>query len=432
MRFQSLALGATALVGYLTPVGAAISSLSIQRKVVDYVVDCMGDEIYDTSFLSGQAYQRTRFHPCVEAAKESILPTAGISNLKRWVRHYALHGELKAETKERIKMLRQKHPNQFRLAGEEMWNQHDTDMLKSIVDADPDLYLDEIQSEMVFAGRRCYSLSYIWKKLTSNAIQYSLRRAIEIATERDEEERSRYLSARKTALKRPDMALFIDETFKDRNAARRKRKWGRRGRRRQYRAPLSFAGSHDQRYSVLAACDINGFVIEACERVGAKTSPSDTDETHGTIDADRFELWVENFLCPVLGRYEFEEPRSVVILDNASTHHTPRVKELIQAAGAEILYTAPYSPDLNPIEEMFSKYKAMLRRHRNISLEDAHVAALLSITPFDARGYFRNASVPGGEVEEAEEEEEGVVAAIATACAAVSSVVALLHSQGQV
>ena len=432
MYFNRLAVVLTAIAGHVLPVGASVwNSRFLHQSVIDYVVDCMGDEIYDVSFLSGRR-TRTRFHACAKEAKATILPRANLGNLKEWVKHYVLHGESKTDTAERLRILKAKYPEEYRDIGRQGdWSAHDTHTLKSIVEENPDAYLDEIQKEMVFAGRKCYSLSYIWKQLTGNAIKYSLKRAIEIAAERDEEERARYLESREIGLARPEMAVFIDETFKGKNDGRRKRRWGRKGKKASYRRPLTFTGSHDRRYSMLAAADVNGFVFEACEIVYAKTSSTDNDPTRGTIDAERFELWVEEFLCPTLGNYALQEPRSLVILDNASTHHTARVRELIRATGAEILYTAPYSPDLNPIEEMFAKYKMMLRRHQNLSLEDAHVAALLSVTPSDARGYYRNAKVPGCEMEE--EVEEAAAAFNTQVNAAVSSVVAALgtaHSLG--
>ena len=425
MRFNVLALGLTMIAGYVLPVGASVlNSRFFQQRVIDYVIDCMGDEIYDVSFISGRR-TRTRFHPCTREASYKIMPQADVSNLKTWVKHYVLHGELKVDTIERLRILKAKFPEEFRDVGRRGdWNAHDTDTLKRIVDENPDAYLDEIQKEMVFAGRKCYSLSYIWKQLTGNTIRYSLKRAIEIAAERDEEERRRYLESREIGLPRPEMAIFIDETYKGQNDGRRKRRWGRKGKKATYRRPLTFTGSHDRRYSLLAAADINGFVIEACEQVFAKTSATDTDPTRGTIDAERFELWVEEFLCPTLGNYDLEEPRSLVILDNASTHHTARVRELIRATGAEVLYTAPYSPDLNPVEEMFSKYKAMLRRHQHLPLEDAHMVALLSVTPSDARGYYRNAKVPGSEMEE--EVEEAAAAFISQSNAVFASLGAAL------
>jgi len=87
------------------------------------------------------------------------------------------------------------------------------------------------------------------------------------------------------------------------------------------------------------------------------------DGSAGTVDSLHFEQWVEHYLCPILGRYDEDAPRSIVVMDNASTHIDSRVAQLIRATGAYILYTAPYCPDLNPIELGFNIYKAHLKRN---------------------------------------------------------------------
>ena len=76
----------------------------------------------------------------------------------------------------------------------------------------------------------------------------------------------------------------------------------------------------------------------------------------GPINRDAFEAYVEQILVPDLG------PGDVVIMDNLSSHKGPRVRALIEAAGATVRFLPPYSPDFNPIEKAFSKLKAMLRK----------------------------------------------------------------------
>ena len=71
----------------------------------------------------------------------------------------------------------------------------------------------------------------------------------------------------------------------------------------------------------------------------------------------------------VLGDYAKGEPRSVVVLDNASVHHSEYVVHVITTAGAKVIYTAPYSPDLNPIELMFGQNKASLKRVKEKTAE---------------------------------------------------------------
>ena len=112
---------------------------------------------------------------------------------------------------------------------------------------------------------------------------------------------------------------------------------------------------------MLAAGDINGFIIESIDVVHRERSARDTCPLRGTTGMERFELWVEEKLCPVLGNWANSEPRSIIVIDNATIHHSERVRGLIMATGAKMIYTAPYSPDLNPIEYYFGVYKSYLK-----------------------------------------------------------------------
>ena len=76
----------------------------------------------------------------------------------------------------------------------------------------------------------------------------------------------------------------------------------------------------------------------------------------GPINAVAFEAYVEQFLVP-----EFK-PGAIVVMDNLSSHKRPKVAALIEAAGASLLHLPPYSPDFNPIEKLFAKFKALLRK----------------------------------------------------------------------
>jgi transposase len=76
----------------------------------------------------------------------------------------------------------------------------------------------------------------------------------------------------------------------------------------------------------------------------------------GPMTGPAFCAYVEQFLAPALG------PGDVVVLDNLAAHGVEGVRQAIAAAGASILYLPPYSPDLNPIEQLFAKLKALLRK----------------------------------------------------------------------
>jgi len=82
------------------------------------------------------------------------------------------------------------------------------------------------------------------------------------------------------------------------------------------------------------------------------------------MDGERFPAYLRQFLCPTL------RPGDIVILDNLSTHKVAGVKQAIAAAGAALIYLPPYSPDLNPIEKLFAKLKALLRKAAKRSVDD--------------------------------------------------------------
>lgn len=107
----------------------------------------------------------------------------------------------------------------------------------------------------------------------------------------------------------------------------------------------------------------------------------------GATDAEVFEGYVEHFLAPSLSAGQ------VLIMDKLGAHRTQRVRELIEARGADLVFLPSYSPDLNPIEEAFSKIKAIVRKagaRTREALIEAIGEALLAVTPEDALGWFRH------------------------------------------
>ena len=107
----------------------------------------------------------------------------------------------------------------------------------------------------------------------------------------------------------------------------------------------------------------------------------------GAVNADVFESFVEQVLVPAL------KPGDVVVMDNLSSHKRARTRELIEGAGAELAFLPPYSPDLNPIEMVFSKVKQRLRslscRTRD-QLWRSMQRVLDTVTPSDAANCYRH------------------------------------------
>lgn len=107
--------------------------------------------------------------------------------------------------------------------------------------------------------------------------------------------------------------------------------------------------------------------------------------TGGSVDSKAFIAYVEHILCPTLLAGQ------IVILDNYSIHKHARVRELIEARGCQLLFLPTYSPDFNPIENAFSKIKALLRKAKASTQDDLSLAikqACQAITLKDILAWF--------------------------------------------
>ncbi len=107
----------------------------------------------------------------------------------------------------------------------------------------------------------------------------------------------------------------------------------------------------------------------------------------GATDTDVFLTWIEHALVPAL------RPGETVVMDNLPPHKSPGVRTMIESAGCRLLYLPPYSPDFNPIENLWSKVKSHLRSaaaRTYDALQHAVTAALHAVTSSDCRGFFMN------------------------------------------
>lgn len=124
-------------------------------------------------------------------------------------------------------------------------------------------------------------------------------------------------------------------------------------------------------------------MIAALRSDGA-TAPMVID---GATDAAVFRAYVKHVLVPTLRQGD------IVVLDNLSSHKAAEVEEMIKAAGAALWFLPPYSPDLNPIEKMWSKVKEVLRSLKARCTEELYQAVregLEKVTPQDAIGWFES------------------------------------------
>jgi transposase len=185
-----------------------------------------------------------------------------------------------------------------------------------------------------------------------------------VATERDEQKRSAFRERLKGV--DPKRLLFVDESST--NIALTPR-YGRapKGERARGRAPRNW-----------------GKNVTLISSIGSEgIGPSMSIE--GPSDTDSLGIYVREILVPNL------KAAQIVLMDNLSVHKGKWVRELIERRGCQLWLLPPYSPDFNPIEEAFSKVKALLRRAQARVLEalfEATEEALLALSSEDARGYF--------------------------------------------
>ena len=164
----------------------------------------------------------------------------------------------------------------------------------------------------------------------------------------------------------PERLVFIDETWAKTNMAR---SHGRAPRGERLR--MGFPHGHWKTTTFVAGLTLRGMIAPFV--------------LSGPINRSAFEAYVEQVLLPEL------RPGNIVIMDNLSSHKGPKVRALIEAAGAKLLFLPPYSPDFNPIEMAFAKLKALLRKAAKRSVEGlwATIGRIIdSFTPGECQNYF--------------------------------------------
>jgi transposase len=167
----------------------------------------------------------------------------------------------------------------------------------------------------------------------------------------------------------PRRLVFIDETWTKTNMAPI-RGWCARGR----RLPCKVPHGHWRTLTFIAALRL--------DRVDA---PCVFD---GPINGESFLAYIEQVLVPTLASGD------VVIIDNLGSHKGKAVRAAIRSVGARLLFLPPYSPDLNPIEQLFAKLKNLLRTAEERSVETLwrRIGALLpAFAPHECANYFKNA-----------------------------------------
>ena len=212
-------------------------------------------------------------------------------------------------------------------------------LILNLVVQKPGIYLREIQEELlkmlllhVDTATNCRFL---------HASGFSHQKLCLVAKQRDEFIRQQF--ALDISLYKPEMLVFLDETGTDHRNCLRKHGYSIRGIPLMHQKCL-VRGEH---VTAIAIISVDGIL--------------DVKTSTGTTDGDAFYTFVQTHLLPQLMPCNGSNQHSVVIMDNCAIHHICEVVSMIEDVGALVHFLPPYSPDLNPIEEAFSKVKHLIR-----------------------------------------------------------------------
>ena len=372
-------------------VGKNVNGVVIQETALNKAMEFMGTDFW--FYVKGTSQRYPLRAQLLVAVRETCGYELSYATLMRWIDYYHKYGEAPARSRRNlnykkltIKGIRARRTNK-------KFKTSDQEALIKIIHDEPQLYLDEIVAKLATVTGKVWHPTTVWRHLQS--INYSLKQAVFRAKQQSQEEVDAYFVRLNDRLQHPRQLIFVDETARGANASRRRRAWSPKGITPVVSAPM--VREFDKRYTLIGACNWEGFIPSACRIVEREQGNNDPNPDRGTVDATRFEEYVEYFLVPSLGKAVNQEPNSIVVMDNAAIHCTERVVELIEEAGALLVFTAPYSPEYNPIENMFGEYKKSLRRHaytRDIHWFDVHWQALQSVSPAMAKQFFKHCKVP--------------------------------------
>lgn len=238
------------------------------------------------------------------------------------------------------------------------------------------IYLDEIRDQLyVHSG----GLVEVEESTICRTLhRWGLSRQVirRVALQRNEERRREFRNTYQS-LAMGNMFVFVDETGNDRRSSCRRNGYSLRN-----LPPVEHTILvRGVRYSSIAAMSEDGVL--------------DCYICRGSVDGETFLKFVQECLAPTLLPFDGSNPRSIVVLDNASVHRVREVQQAILNTGALLVYLPPYSPDLNPIECVFHSMKCFVRAHYPHVFGDNPVQiiteAFASVSPATCRAYIEYA-----------------------------------------
>lgn len=351
-----------------------------QSVALNKCCEILGNEIWSYGYKSGR--RNNNFPKLLKEVSDCLKCDIHPKKLRRWLQHFVKYGETPEASRKRLgRKALKKHKSR-------LFSRHDDKVLKRILYELPQLYLDEFALELKRRTRKKFSHTSVWRRM--HDLGYSLQVANYLARQASIDEQNRFYIRLKQHVRNILQVLIIDESSKGKKASRRRRGWSLVG-----ISPIIYAWfmeRHMPDYTFVGAANILGFVKEACDVV-----KRDNSEDRGTMCTEKFEKYIREKVVPILGRYRYGEPNSIVIMDNVIIHLSDKVEKMINAAGAILLLTAPYSPQLNPIEYFFATYKATTKRlsyEKKYDWVTIHWLSMKSVTEEGARNTFKNCRFP--------------------------------------
>lgn len=238
----------------------------------------------------------------------------------------------------------------------------------------PGIYLRELQQELLHHTGRLIDTSTICRAM--KRLGMTRQRIRHIALQRSELKRAEFSA--EMNLFNTSMLIWIDEMGSDQRNALRKYGYGIRGQPPQDYS-LKFRG---KRYSSIGIMTTEGV--------------EDVFITDESVNGDTFLYFVRKHLFPILQPFDGFNVKSVVVMDNAAIHHVDSVVSCINSAGALVRFLPPYSPDMNPIESVFSEVKQYLQAnnllfHTSISTCTILLMAFNSVSRENCSSYIEYA-----------------------------------------
>lgn len=222
--------------------------------------------------------------------------------------------------------------------------EHEQLTLLRIILQNTGIYLHEIQNKLCDHFGVTVSVPTICRTLR---VMGCCRRVIRhVAIQRSDELRAHFMA--EVSVYDSNMIIWIDESGCDRRNSLRRFAYTLRG-----IPPVAHTLlARGTRYSAIAAVSVKGV--------------QDVVLVEGSVNGEIFTDFVKYSLVPILHPFNGYNPNSIVVMDNAAIHHVDSVAELILQTGALLHFLPPYSPDLNPVEQVFSKVKTIMKENNQL------------------------------------------------------------------